>query len=1029
MSKSVAKNKILVIALTAAFVLSAFLFITAIGFKSANAEVGATVDGEIKSEYAFGDELDIPGCVFEKNGKEVKGTYSLQFPDGEESFEKKVTLGQSGIYVLRYIAAIDGAVCTKELKFSVSGKLATYKNDKTSVSYGLCTDLGANSEGLMLKIANGDEVTFNHVFDMTKLDMSAKLLEGFVVPSVRGAADFTQMVFTFTDIEDSSVYLTYHGNFHNDSNSYGLTYFTTAGNGQTQCGLEYAGRLHVGTEMGCPVPHSFVAKDTGLYWGAQEPKDVAPDYRKFFIGYDSARNQTWAGGKLISDLDDGNYYTSLWLGFPSGKARLTVSAKNYNSATANICLTSVLGIDLSAETFVDEDAPVITVDNDYETMPDAVVGKSYPVSSATAKDEADGEVDVKISVWYDYASQNKKSVNIENGRFKVDNVGTYAIVYEATDHSGNVGKKVLWVRAKLSKYVSKLTVSLQEDYPTDFEVGQVYDLPQATVEGGSGNTDVAFEIAKGNVTADVEDGKFRLEESGEWTLTCTATDYVGNVAVQILKINATASGKPIIESEPELPCAYVALATYRLPVLYAYDYSSGSRQEKLCSVKVECGIGSNVYTAGDEFVPSGTNEDGKVKITYFSDDTDLYIKEVPVYAAISTEKVAGSSDRYRDVVNVEKYFYTDSDLTFTNNVKSGEISGMTITVNADGDKVKTTFINPQMVSVFSLDFLTVPGKSDFSKIAVRLTDSENTGLSVTAYFVKSDGATILTVGTTSVTLDLDLDSFSPASFGIGYKNGKFTVSGSSFAIDKTDNGEDFEGFPSDKIYFDIEIYDAKEGAEIFLQRVCGVNISNKLDNSAPFVTAAYGKSPDKSANKGEYTIYGVSAGDIFCPNVKVLLTVYDPEGNVVTSTDGVLLKDVDAMRDYKILLEDYGGYSVSVKATEADYWKFDNTAKYEYRVTVSDVTRPTITFKTDFTDKIKVGETLAIPEYTLSDDCSSADKLTVITIITNPKGLPNYLFGDERSLRCEYAGVYTVKMFVYDEAGNLTTFETKVTVG
>jgi hypothetical protein len=49
-------------------------------------------------------------------------------------------------------------------------------------------------------------------------------------------------------------------------------------------------------------------------------------------------------------------------------------------------------------------------------------------------------------------------------------------------------------------------------------------------------------------------------------------------------------------------------------------------------------------------------------------------------------------------------------------------------------------------------------------------------------------------------------------------------------------------------------------------------------------------------------------------------------------------------------------------------------------------------------------------------------------MITKPKGMPIYLYNGENAITCEYAGVYKVSIFVIDKTGNLTTFETNVTV-
>ena len=222
MNKSKLKNRFSLIFMLLIIMSSCLLFAGTLPLvdgqiQFANAQISVNVSDEIASEYAFGDKFIIPDCTFTRDGESVKGIASLQFPDGRETNKRETTLNQSGKYVLRYIASISDKVYTKEYKFTVYGKLASYSNSKTSMEYGLCTDFGARSTGLMVKIANGDSLTFDHVFEMSELTMATKLLEGFVVPSVQGSVDFAKMVFTFTDVEDPSVQLVYFGNFYDDT--------------------------------------------------------------------------------------------------------------------------------------------------------------------------------------------------------------------------------------------------------------------------------------------------------------------------------------------------------------------------------------------------------------------------------------------------------------------------------------------------------------------------------------------------------------------------------------------------------------------------------------------------------------------------------------------------------------------------------------------------------------------------------------------------------------------------------------------
>lgn len=996
--------------------------------KLADAEVKTELSQELKDEYAFGDVFTLPACTFEKEGTVAQGAGALEFPDGSQSKDNEITLNQSGEYVLRYIATLDGKTYTHERAFTVSGKLATYGSGKTSVAYENCNAFGASTSGLMLRIASGDAVTFDHVFDMSEMTMATKLVEGFVVPDVQGKADFSRMVFTFTDLEDPSVQLIYFGNFHNDVASYGLTFFTAAGNGQVQCGLEYVGKLHKGSTLGCLVPHSFMAMDTGLYYGAKKPTPTAPDEKLFCISYDGASNQAWAGGKIISDLDDSNYYDKLWFGFPSGKAKLTVSGANYNNATANICLTEVFGVELSAETLVDNDLPTITIDNEYEEMPTAVVGGTYPVPSAKASDLSSGACDVNVSVWFDYGSEtSRKMIDVKNGRFQVDNVGTYAIVYEAKDYSGNVAREVLWVRAEDGRYLEPLSVKIDESFEKDIEVGTLQALPEAEVFGASGNYTVTYSLTKGRTVCDIADGKFCLEEKGAWVLTCTAVDYIDRQAIAVCEINGIVSGKPVTVETVELPTAYVSGSTYVLPVLYAYDYSNG-KEQKTCDVIVEYNGSKKTYQSGSTFVPTVENHQDKIKLTYVCEGTTLAESEVPVLVVFGRERIPGNTERYRDVIQVEKYFYTADDITFTNGYQMLDVSGLKMTANQSLDSAKMTFANPQMADGAAFDFLTVPNEAKFERLAITFKDSQDSSIAVKVVLAKDEGTTLLQVGDTLLSLNLDFDGAAATAYSVGFSNDKLVVNSTTAVdVEKTESGKPFCGFPSHKVYLEVEMLDVEAGASIFLQKISGVNVSNKQDTSGPSIQTA--ESVVMNAFKDEvYTVQKVIVGDALAPNSEAKVTIVAPDGSIVSTVDGVELNEVDATLDYEIKLTQYGLYTVSVTAKESDGWKYSNKSVFEYVVSVIDGEKPTITFEKEFDTKIEVGDLLIIPDYEVADNYSTADKITVMTVITNPKGMPVYLYGDSNAVRCEYAGVYKVTMYVYDEMGNLTTFTTNVTV-
>ena len=519
-----------------------------------------------------------------------------------------------------------------------------------------------------------------------------------------------------------------------------------------------------------------------------------------------------------------------------------------------------------------------------------------------------------------------------------------------------------------------------------------------------------------------------MEEEGEWTLTCTAVDYAGNAAIAVCTLNGVVGDKPIVVDTPKFPHAYISGASYVLPDLYAYDYSSGDKVGKLCDVSVEYNGQTTEYKAGESFVPTVENNNDTIKIIYSCENEKIFEKEIPVVAVFTKERIPGSTERYRDVINADRYFYTDDAVSLTNNYMLSDISGLLISSTQATNSAKVSFITSQVANAFALDFLSVPNASDFSQMNITLTDVENSDIAVTASLIKDEGQTLMVVGDTQLILTLDFDGGVATRYNVGFADGQFIVNTTtSVAVSKTNKGEAFNGFISGKVYFEIEMCNAKEGASVFLSKVCGINVSNNQDSTGPRIATE--KNVEMNAFKDSiYTVQKVVATDVLCPNTVAFVTVIGPDGEVVKSVDGVLLSEVDATIDYQIKLSQYGEYYVSVIAKEADSWKYSNQSYFEYAVTVVDGEAPTITFKENFKTSLEVGDTLVIPAYTVSDNYTEADKITVLKMVINPKGMPVYLYGDTNGVHCEYAGEYKVFIYVYDQMGNLTTFETSVTV-
>lgn len=125
----------------------------------------------------------------------------------------------------------------------------------------------------------------------------------------------------------------------------------------------------------------------------------------------------------------------------------------------------------------------------YETAPAAKVGLTYPVPAASAKDEYSGECEVEVGVWYDFSSENALTVPIEDGKFKAEREGKYAVVYQSCDRQGNEAKRIVWVDAKKDVPAVSLDVS-EAGRVTEAAAGEFVPLPEATATGGSGDVEI-----------------------------------------------------------------------------------------------------------------------------------------------------------------------------------------------------------------------------------------------------------------------------------------------------------------------------------------------------------------------------------------------------------------------------------------------------------------------------------------------------------------------------------------------------------
>ena len=977
------------------------------------AEENWTVATDIDNKYLYGTSFEVPAAEVEVNGEKVAATATVTYPNGLTVNTASVPLNQAGKYTITYRAVVGGIHCVEEKTFSVENKGYLVQSEESSVEYGTYTKFNAHSDGLIVRLAENDSLTFSQLIDFNELTGTSPLVEFFITPDSQGVYDFSTLVFTFTDAMDDSIYLRYQmRRYPAEDRGINWGYVDVGGNGQEQVGCENG--THRTGWVGTPIEFTFcAAMHEGNRWNGPVV-ERQPDLRKCNLYFNPATMEATTNGSHIAHLNNLEYYETAWGGFPSGMAKLTVTALEYKLETANFCITRVYGIDdLSDNSFSETDKPLIDVSMAQEEMPNGAVGYAYTIPAASATDYYSGSCDVKASVYRDYATDSPISVGVTNGLFKPTKAGWYTIVYTAKDALGNEGVELRNVY--VAEALGDIEVTLPADYVTETTLGTWVALDKISYTGDCGIANVTITVSIGEESYTVTDG-FLPEIAGDWKVTYTVTDYIGRVGTAEYTVKAEIGEGYVVLDELVLPMVFLSDSKYTLPVIYATNYASGKAERTLCNVVVTDKNGAKTYTAGDTFTPSVAANGDMVTLSYQYGGQVLLTREVPaVLVRGSGNKIIG-----------QNYFYGDG---FTASFKdaSGEFysSGIEISANEASELCGWTFATPQLMDNFTMSFEGITGKANFDALKITFTDTKNRSEQICLTLKTKSAGTVMCVDVTEV----DVSSVSLNSnqqYTVAYNNGKFSFGGVTLPA-KTTGGEAFDGFSSNLAYVRVEMVNAKAGAGYKFLSMNEANISRRnLEVFAPNFKILGDFGGNQSLND-VFEIFPAIANDAFAPNTSLMLTVTGPDGSIIVDNDGMKLENVSTDKTYYITLTEYGKYQIAYTVVEED-WIAQNTLSLVKSVFVIDETAPQVKFVNATQTTAKVGDVITLPDFVYQDNVTANENMHVTISVINPYGRV-YLFEEgENAIKCLYAGAYKFIVMVMDEHGNMTYATHTVTV-
>ena len=586
------------------------------------------------------------------------------------------------------------------------------------------------------------------------------------------------------------------------------------------------------------------------------------------------------------------------------------------------------------------------------------------------------------------------------------------------------------------------------------EVDRAYSVPTAKAyDDYAGACEVTTEVVYGYhseepVSVSLLNGSFVPDRTGTYAIVYTAKDGFGNIGRKLLFVQAVKSVPEIVITPPSVSSS-VELGTYVeipepvvsggsgkinivtsvvfggertvvnggfRPELYANDYTSGSLKRALCDVKVVDANGEKIYKAGSEYIPAVNSNGDIAEITYYSGSA--------VYPAFNVPVIIGRTD---NTVYMSNYVY-GKDISVTTRDENNALYTTGLAVIPGSGDAGWIFANALLKSEVSVAVSTLAGKTNFGAFEFSLIDaSSGKKITVTA-----------TIGLAKITFTHGAESYTLGSsvknggkLKIAYGNGKLNVVCNDSAVMSVpltvyDNGDEFDGFTSDKVYIGVTTKDNKADSRYMVLTVNENALSYRnQDNSAPSfsISGDYG---GKQKVNSEYVIKRGICSDVFAPESNGTLSVTAPDGTIMKDKNGKVLKDVPIDEEYVITLNQYGKYTVSYAISEVDW--VGNRNKPNITVTVPDEEAPVIQFTKVPSATAAVGDVIIMPEYKVTDNISPESEITVRAFIINAQGKFIELVDGANAIRCENTGKYTFIVYATDAAGNSSSLCYEVNV-
>ena len=1005
------KTKIIIIAFLSALLLAAMTLVLALS----NFGVSVHADDAELSEVSIADEtfmlgetINIPEASFNYKGEEYVATAVTEFPDGKVKQTKSISLDVVGRYTVVYSAYAEEKFLSKDIHFDVKGTAFDISGINSSAIYGQdTTSYNTGKRGIMLSLAASETFTYNALVDLNSFTAEDPAVSLFLLPQRQGEYDARKLYIRFTDAYDPNNYVTVlvQGitNLSSDLNwAHSTSYVQAGAANQTMIGIEgisTGGNIHRNDAYGKQIYFSFYGDNAnGECVVGKESIDISFDLERKQVLTKDGRG----GSNLIVDLDDATYQTgNLWQGFTNGLVYVSVYADEYVNDFMNVMVTKLGNNDLSCADYCDTVDPVITVDCDEKNLTQGGAGYSYPVFEATAFDDYDGDLPVSVRAFYNYHSNNRFEIGIEDGRFETLRAGLYTLEYTATDRSGNDVVSTI----DLSVANTSAPINLEVSAPQgDLYAGEIVELQEAKISGGVGElllTCRAVNDESGEIF-DLENNSFRPLISGTYTVEYSVNDYIGQVKTASYKIEIKENVDPVFMSNAVLPKYFVENSPYILPSLNAVDLLNGNNVN--AEITVNDGNGEKTL-AGEIYYPKA-DRNGQAVITYTavtSTGGNRAVYPIPVI----------SGARNGTTVDLGKYFYSD-----TLDIVAEESGYKFIASDESVPNAGFDYILPLYADGLNVSFFVAEDANDFDSLTIILTDVVDRTKTVRFTFEKALNSSVLKIN--GETVSESASGFNGTLFQLVYSNSAYTITdGTNIlgTVSTYENATPFNGFESGRVYLSMQMENIVSDSAFCITTINGQRFNSSITTDTVRPAMFVEHEPDVRGYIGQsVSLAKALAIDVLDPYVNSYLTVLDVNGDIVCAEDGTYLNRVAAVKEYSFTVNQYGNYTIVYQAFGSDGRKTEAS----YSIAVYDDTAPELVLNGTVPSSAKVDERVTLPSATATDNIDEEVEVHVyvaspsqVLIVAGKDEDGNFSFTPDRK------GNYAVRYVAVDTAGNI----------